>query len=489
VSRRTSPHIPSATIHPVILSGGSGERLWPLSRAHYPKQLLPLAGERTMLQESALRVANPALYAAPLVIANHEHRFIVAEQLHQVGIVPRRIVLEPVGRNTAPAAAVAALILQAEDPAALMALLPSDHVVQDQDAFSAAMDKAATAAASGALVTFGIRPRRPETGYGYIKRGEPLAEVDGAFAVAAFVEKPDAARAEAYIAAGTYDWNSGVFVFSVQSYLAELERHRPDMLAACRKALAGGTPDLDFLRLDEQAFTASASESIDYAVMEQTDRAVVIPADFGWSDVGAWDALWEITAKDADGNVILGNCMSQDSTNSYVRSDDGRLIAVIGIQDMVVVSTGDAVLIAPRAQTAAVKDIVKRLKDAGRAEATHHRRIYRPWGNFTDIDRGGNFRAKLLEIKPGCRISLQKHKQRSEHWVVVQGTAKVTRGEEVSLLHVNQSIYIPQGVVHRLENPGPGLLHIVEVQVGDYLEEDDIIRIEDAYGRTEATKP
>jgi mannose-1-phosphate guanylyltransferase/mannose-6-phosphate isomerase len=277
-----------------------------------------------------------------------------------------------------------------------------------------------------------------------------------------------------------------MFVFSAQAYLAELERHRPDILAACRTSLAGAAPDLDFLRLDKAAFAACPAESIDYAVMEQTERAAVIPGDFGWSDVGAWDALWEISPQDRDGNVALGDCLLDDVTGSYLRSEDGRLIAAIGLDGMVVITTDDVVLIAPRAQTAAVKDLVKRLKDAGRTEAVHHRRIFRPWGNFKDIDRGNNFRAKILEIKPGSRISLQTHKQRSEHWVVVQGTAKVTRGEEESLLQLNQSTYIPKGVVHRLENPGPDLLRIVEVQVGDYLEEDDIIRIEDVYGRTAA---
>ena len=477
------------TIHPVILSGGSGERLWPLSRAHYPKQLLPLAGDRTMLQETALRVADPAHYAAPLVIASNEHRFIIAEQLQQVGVTPQSIILEPVGRNTAPAAAVAALTLCAEDPAAVMALLPSDHVVQNKEAFAAAMTKAAAAAAQGALVTFGIRPRHPETGYGYVKRGEPLVGVGGTFAVETFVEKPDLVRAEAYVAAGDYDWNSGMFVFSAEGYLAELGRHRPEILAACRRALAGARRDLDFVRLEDAAFAACPAESIDYAVMEHTERAAVVPSDFGWSDVGAWDALWEVAQKDADENAVLGDCLLQDVTGSYLRSDDGRLIAAIGLQDMVVVSTDDAVMVVPRAQTAAVKDLVSRLKDAGRAEAVHHRRIFRPWGNFKDIDRGNNFRAKLLEIKPGGRISLQKHEQRSEHWVVVQGTAKVTRGEEESLLQPNQSTYISKGMVHRLENPGPGPLRIVEVQIGDYLEEDDIIRIEDTYGRIEKPKP
>lgn len=475
-------------IHPVILSGGSGERLWPLSRAHYPKQLMPLVGDRTMLQETALRVADPALYAAPLIIANAEHRFIVAEQIQQLGVTPRRIMLEPVGRNTAPAAAVAALSLCAEDPAAVMALLPSDHVIQDPPAFAAAMRCAVAAAAQGALVAFGIRPRRPETGYGYIRRGAALADAPGAFAVASFVEKPDLARAEAYVAAGDYDWNSGMFVFSAQAYLSELERLRPDILAACRSSLAGATPDLDFLRLDKAAFAACPAQSIDYAVMEQTARAVVVPSDFGWSDVGAWDALWEISPQDADGNVALGDCLLDDVTDSYLRSEDGRLIAAIGLERMVVISTEDAVLIASRAQSAAVKDLVKRLKASGRNEALHHRCVYRPWGSFTDIDRDSRFRAKRLVIKPGGRISLQKHKHRSEHWVVVQGTATVTRGEEESVLQTNQSTYIPKGVVHRLENPGPGPLHIVEVQVGDRLDEDDIIRIEDTYGRTEAVE-
>lgn len=473
-------------IHPVILSGGSGERLWPMSRAHYPKQLLPLAGEKTMLQETALRVADPSRYAPPVVIANNEHRFIVAEQLQELGLSPGQIILEPVGRNTAPAAALAALSLSADDPDAVMALLPSDHVVRDQDAFGAAMKKAAAIAARGELVVFGIKPHRPETGYGYIKRGAALSDFDGVFRVETFVEKPDPETAEAYVAAGDFDWNSGMFVFPVRLFLEELGRQKPEIVDACKKALAGAAQDLDFLRLDEGAFKACPSDSIDYAVMEHTERAVVIPCDFGWSDVGAWNALWEISDKDASGNVLVGRSLTSDVEGSYLRSEDGRLIAAIGLKDMVVVSTGDAVMIAPRAYSMAVKDLVKRLKESGGSEAEHHLRVFRPWGNFKDIDRDVRFRAKRLEIKPGAKISLQSHKHRSEHWVVVEGTAKVTRGEEESVLGPNQSTYIPKGVVHRLENPGPGPLHIIEVQVGDYLEEDDIVRLEDSFGRIDS---
>ncbi|WP_322096003.1 mannose-1-phosphate guanylyltransferase/mannose-6-phosphate isomerase [Pelagibius litoralis] len=353
-----------------MLSGGSGERLWPLSRAQRPKQLLSLATERTMLQETAARVAAVPLCAAPMVIANDTHRFLVAEQLQQMGAAARRIVLEPAGRNTAPAAAVAALFLSAEDPEALMALIPSDHVVQDKAAFAAAMEKAHAAALAGALTTFGISPSRPETGYGYIRPGKTLPAIDGAYRVAAFVEKPDLAAAEAYLAAGDHYWNSGIFVFSARRYLEELERQRPDILAACHKALDGASQDRDFLHLDPAAFAACPSESIDYAVMERSEHTVVIPCDMGWSDVGAWNALWEITEKDAAGNAFLGNCMTQDVEGSYLRSEDGRLIAAIGLEDMVVISTEDAVFVAPRDNTMAVRGLVKRLKDAGRQEAT-----------------------------------------------------------------------------------------------------------------------
>ncbi len=470
-------------IHPVILSGGSGSRLWPMSRAHYPKQLLPLVGADTMLQDTARRVCDPAVFDAPLIIANNDHRFIVAEQLQAAGIEPRAIILEPVGRSTAPAAAIAALTLLDHQADAIMALLPSDHVVTDLPGFRAAMQAAATAAAGGALVTFGVTPDRPETGYGYIRRGAPLAGESGIDAVAAFVEKPDLPTAEAYLRSGDYLWNSGMFVFTVKDYLEELQRLDPTMMAACKKAYAASFTNLEFIRLEEESFSACPADSIDYAVMEKTDRAAVIPVSIGWNDVGGWPALWDLVEKDGDGNALLADTLLHDVHNSYFRGDDGRLIAAIGLDDMIVVSTADAVLIAPRGRASEVKTLVDRLNESGRHEATHHRRVYRPWGDYNDIDEDTRFRVKRIIVKPGGILSLQKHKHRSEHWVVVKGTGTVTRGEEVSELGENQSTYIPKGVVHRLENKGSEPLHLIEVQVGDYLGEDDIVRLEDTYGR------
>lgn len=468
-------------IHPVILSGGSGSRLWPMSRAHYPKQLLPLAGSRTMLQETASRVSDSALYAQPLIIANNEHRFIVAEQLQAIGIAPRAIILEPVGRNTAPAAAIAALRLVEDAPDAIMALLASDHVVADTPGFTAAMRTAAGAAAAGKLVTFGVKPDRPETGYGYIRRGEALG--DGADRVAEFVEKPDRETAQRYLDSGDYLWNSGMFVLGAQAFLDELERLAPDMMSACRKAYDASFADLEFLRLDGETFAACPSDSIDYAVMEKTERAAVVPVDIGWNDVGGWPALLDLADKDDDGNAQLADCILQDVQDSYLRADDGRLVAALGVENMIVVSTADALLVAHRDRAGEVKDIVERLKSADRPEAIHHRRVFRPWGDYNDIDEDSRFRVKRIIVKPGGILSLQRHKHRSEHWVVVKGTAVVTRGEEVSELQENQSTYIPKGVVHRLENKGDEPLHLIEVQVGDYVGEDDIERLEDTYGR------
>ena len=470
-------------LYPVILSGGSGSRLWPLSRAHYPKQLLPLSGENTMLQDTALRVSDSARYHDPLVIANNEHRFIVAEQLQQAGVSPRAIVLEPLGRNTAPAVTIAALILQREDPDATMVLLPSDHVVGDHAAFAAAADRAAHAASGGQLVTFGITPRHPETGYGYIRQGAALAFHDGAFSVSAFVEKPDLPTAEGYLQSGDYLWNSGMFVLPAQVYIDEIERLAPEILTQCRLALEKSFRDLDFVRLDEPAFAACPSDSIDYAVMEHTDKAAVVPADMGWNDVGAWPALWDIAEKDGDGNVCGGDVLLRSVSNCYIRAEDDRLIAAIGLEDMIVVSTDDALMISPKARAGEVKDLVDSLKSANRSEAVHNRRVYRPWGNYKDIDEAERFRVKRIIVKPGGILSLQKHKHRSEHWVVVKGTATVTCGEEETTLRENQSVYIPKGVVHRLANKESEPLHIIEVQVGSYVGEDDIIRIEDTYGR------
>lgn len=470
-------------IVPVLLSGGTGSRLWPLSRELYPKQFLPLCSDRSMLQDTALRVgaavADPA-FSAPLVICNQEHRFLAAEQLRQSRCPPRGIILEPTGRNTAAACALAALTV--EDPDALLLVLPADHEVRDTAAFHRAVAVAVQAAATDRLVTFGITPTRPETGYGYIRRGRPMADVDGAFDVAAFVEKPSLEVAQGYVAAGTYAWNSGMFLFPVGRLLAELEEHVPDVLAACREALSGGSRDLDFFRLDAAAFARAPSISIDYAVMERTARAAVVPCEIGWTDVGAWSALWDVGTKDTDGNVTVGDVLLEDAHDCYVRSDS-HLTALVGIENAVVVVVDDAVLVADRNRTQDVKRIVDRLKADGRSESATHRRVHRPWGSYQSLHTGDRFQVKSLTISPGSRLSLQKHHHRAEHWVVVNGTALVTRGEEEVMVYENQSIYIPIGTVHRLENPGKVPLTIIEVQSGSYLGEDDIVRLEDSYGR------
>lgn len=454
-----------------------------MSRAHYPKQLLPLTGADSMLQATARRVDVSDLFDLPLIIANNDHRFIVAEQLQAAGIEPHAIILEPAGRNTAPAAAIAALTLLDHEEDAVMALLPSDHAVADVAAFCTALQAAAQAAADGALVTFGIAPSRAETGYGYIRRGEPLAGKSGIHKVAEFVEKPDQPAALHYFRSGDYLWNSGMFVFGAKDYLAELKRFDPAMRAACQTAYDSRFTDLDFIRLEEASFSACPAQSIDYAVMEKTGRAAVIPVSIGWNDVGDWPALWDLAQKDEDGNALLADTLLHDVHDCYFRGDDGRLIAAIGLDDMIVVSTADAVLIAPRDRASEVKALVARLAAAGRTEAIHHRRVFRPWGDYNDIDEGERFRVKRIIVKPGGILSLQKHQHRSEHWVVVKGTGTVTRGEEVWDLGENQSTYIPKGVVHRLENKGDEPLHLIEVQVGDYVGEDDIVRLEDTYGR------
>ena len=475
-----------SVIHPVILSGGSGVRLWPLSRSLYPKQLLALHSRRTLLQETVLRITGDA-FAAPLVICNAEHRFIIAEQLREIGTEAARIVLEPVGRNTAPAAAVAALLLAEQDPGAVMLLLPSDHVIADVGRFHAAVATGASAAGDGALVTFGIAATKPETGYGYIHRGAPVVGTEGCFRVDRFVEKPDHATAAAYVESGDTDWNSGIFLMGAGAFLAELERLDPELLAHCREAVEGATEDLGFLRLDTAPFEGTESISIDHAVLEKTDKAVVVPVDMGWSDVGAWPALWEISDKDGDGNVSVGDVLIEDSRNSYVRSD-GRLVVGIGLDDMVVVATDDAVLVAPKGAAQSVRNAVARLKEAGRPEHAQHARVYRPWGYYQSIDAGDRFQVKHISVNPGARLSLQMHHHRAEHWVVVSGTARVRRGDETLLLSENESTYIPIGVTHSLENPGTVPLRLIEVQSGTYLGEDDIVRFEDLYGRAEAEK-
>jgi mannose-1-phosphate guanylyltransferase / mannose-6-phosphate isomerase len=474
-------------IHPVILSGGSGTRLWPMSRSLYPKQLLALVGERSLLQETVLRVAGDfggdAEFAAPLIIANEEHRFIIAEQLREIGAVAEALLLEPVGRNTAPAAGVAALQCAVSEPDALMLVMPSDHVIGDLGAFRGAIGRAAAAARAGCLVSFGVTPERPEIGYGYIAAGKPLDGAPGAFAVSRFVEKPDAATAERYLASGEYFWNSGIFLFPAALYLAELGRLRPDMLAACKAALAGARTDADFVRLDNTAFAACPSDSIDYAVMEHTNRAAVVPVGMGWSDLGSWDALWEMSARDERGNALSGNVVAEATKNCYLRSGAG-LVAAVGVEDLVVVATDDAVMVAPRNRTQEVKNLVDRLRAKSRVEADALSTVHRPWGTYRALHNGHRVQVKHIMVKPGAKLSLQMHHHRAEHWVVVQGTAKIVRGNEEMVLTEDQSTYIPLGTAHRLENPGKIPLHVIEVQSGSYLGEDDIVRFEDSYGRS-----
>jgi mannose-1-phosphate guanylyltransferase/mannose-6-phosphate isomerase len=469
-------------IHPVILSGGSGTRLWPMSRTLYPKQILPLFGDHSLLQQAVLRVDGLSGFAAPLVVANEEHRFIIAEQLREVGLVRHALVLEPVGRNTAPAVCVAALSLLEAEPDALMLVMPSDHVIEDRAAFLAAIERAATAARAGRLVTFGIHPEKAETGFGYIERGAALSGAEGAFAVARFVEKPDTATAEGYVASGNFFWNSGIFLFPAALYVSELERLRPDMLAACRQALASARRDDDFIRLDKTAFAACPSDSIDYAVMEHTERAAVVPVSMGWNDLGSWDALWELADKDASGNALVGNVIAEDATNCYLRSESG-LIAALGVENMIVVATDDAVMLAPRDRAQDVRRLVSRLASGNRSEVDALPRVHRPWGSYETLHAGHRVQVKHILVKPGGKLSLQMHHHRAEHWVVVQGTAKIRRGNEELVLTEDQSTYIPLGTAHRLENPGKIPLHLIEVQSGAYLGEDDIVRFEDSYGR------
>ncbi len=467
------------TLVPVLLSGGSGTRLWPLSREAYPKQFLPLAGARTLLQETWLRLQGLDV-AAPLAVANEAHRFIVAEQLREVDGTPAALLLEPQGRNTAPAIAVAALeALRLHGGEAVLLVLPTDHVVRDAAAFRAAVETALPAARAGRLVTFGIVPHAPETGYGYIQ----AAPGEGVRAVVRFVEKPDAARAAQYLAAGGYYWNSGMFLFGAQRYLQELERLQPAILASCRAALDGARRDTDFLRLDAAAFAGCPADSIDYAVMEKTTDAAVLAVDIGWSDLGSWSALWQVGEKDARGNAHCGDVLALDCRDTYAWSER-RLVALVGLEDTVVVDTDDALLVARKDRVQQVKDIAQQLKRQQRSEAIWHRKVYRPWGSYDSIDAAERFQVKRITVKPGGTLSLQMHHHRAEHWVVVRGTARVTRGEEVFLLGENESAFIPLGTRHRLENPGKVPLELIEVQSGSYLGEDDIVRFEDQYGRT-----
>ncbi len=439
-------------------------------------------GKYTLLQDTVQRLQGLNGVDDPLLVCNEEHRFLVAEQLHQLGKRPAAIILEPQGRNTAPALTVAALKLAADKPDVLMVVMPADHVIPDQAKFLKAVVEGSHLADGGFLVTFGIVPGRPETGYGYIRRGIDLGA--DAYAVAAFVEKPDQATAESYLASGAYYWNSGIFLMRADRWLEEIGARRPDILAACERAVQGAKPDADFFRLGKQAFLESPSDSIDYAVMEKTDRAAVIGLDAGWSDVGAWSSIWEVSEHDSAGNVSRGDVLIHDVSNSLIFAE-GRCIAAVGLDNMIVVETADAVLVADKRRSQEVKEIVDKLKADAREEHLFHRRVFRPWGNYEGIDQGQRYQVKRLTVKPGAQLSLQMHHHRAEHWIVVTGTARVTRGDEVFILSENESTYIPLGTRHRLENPGNIPLEIIEVQSGSYLGEDDIVRFEDVYNRVE----
>lgn len=470
-------------ILPVIMAGGSGTRMWPLSRNQFPKQFLTVHGENSMFQETILRLKDLAASPAT-IICNEDHRFSVAEQLRIVNIESSGIILEPVGRNTAPAIALAALnaLNKGQDP--LLLILTADHFIKNEKAFTESVRNAVPFAESGKLVTFGIVPTAPETGYGYIKRGSELGDSEG-FNVDEFVEKPNDSAAQQYLDSGQYYWNSGMFLFKASSYIDELKLHNPAIYEACVKALANTTIDLDFVRVDKAEFEACPEDSIDYAVMEKTSDAVVVPMDCGWSDVGSWSALWEVSDKDEDGNAYIGDVISIDSKNNFVYSQD-RLITTVGVEGLAIVDTKDALLVAKQSEVQKVKQVVAELKKTVRSEFEHHREVYRPWGKYDSIDFGERYQVKRITVKPGAKLSVQMHHHRAEHWIVVSGTAKVTNGDKDILLTENQSTYIPVGVIHALENPGKVPLELIEVQSGSYLGEDDIVRFEDRYGRAES---
>lgn len=469
---------------PVILSGGSGTRLWPLSRAKKPKQFLPLLNDKSMLQNTLLRVKGLAGLGAPLIICNEDHRFMVAEQLRELAISNPAIVLEPEGRNTAPAIAVAALkaMQQGDDP--LLLVLAADHAIKDVPAFHQAVELAVPAANQGKLVTFGIVPTSAHTGYGYIRRDAKLDPTlpAGVSSVARFYEKPDATTARQFVDSGEYYWNSGMFLFKASRLLAELHQFASDIVAAAEQALAKASTDLDFIRLDKAAFSASPSDSIDYAVMEKSANTVMVPLDAGWSDVGSWDALWQVMAKDEQGNACRGDVLLEQCHNSYVYAEQ-RLVTAIGLDDVVVVETKDAVLVAHKSQLQGVKNIVAKLQSYGRSEVDLHREVFRPWGKYDSVDSGERYQVKHITVKPGAKLSVQMHHHRAEHWVVVSGSALVRNGDKEFLVTENESTFIPVGTIHSLENPGKIPLELIEVQSGSYLGEDDIIRFEDKYGR------
>lgn len=462
-------------IHPVILSGGSGTRLWPLSRELYPKQLLRLIGDGTLLQQAVLRLSGMPQVADPVLVCNEEHRFLVGEQVREAGRKTSLIILEPVGRNTAPAFTLAAVALNERAKDLLLLVMPADHIIKNNAEFHKAVGAATPLAAEGRLVTFGIVPTEPATGYGYIKKGLGTD-------VAEFVEKPDAASAERYFKSGNYLWNSGMFLMRASVWLEELQRHAPDILKQCQEAFSKGRQDGEFYRVDAESFKRSPSDSIDYAVMEKTDRAAVVPLDAGWSDVGAWSTLWGESERDADGNVVQGDVYLHNTGNALVLAQH-RLVAAVGVKNLIVVETADAVLVMDKDCAQDVKHVVERLKAQKREEHISHRRVYRPWGWYEGVDGAERFQVKRLMVKPGAALSLQMHHHRAEHWVVVKGTARVTRNQETFMLTENQSTFIPIGTRHRLENPGTIPLEIVEVQSGSYLGEDDIVRFDDLYNR------
>jgi len=475
------------SVVPVIMSGGSGTRLWPLSRKSYPKQLLPLTGGKySMLQETALRVKE---FGAPIIVANEDHRFLVAEQLQQIGTVTADILLEPMGKNTAPAIALAAFAAMKKNDQSIMVVLPADHLITDKKTFHMALKQAIDAAAQDKLVTFGIVPGHPETGYGYIKATAPTEKKSKTkslpsqtLTIKQFVEKPDLATAKRYLKSGNYYWNSGMFVFKASVFLAELEKHNKAILIACRAAFEKAKIDLDFIRVDKEAFAKSPEDSIDYAVMEKTDNAVMVPLDAGWSDLGSWSSVWDVMKKDDNGNVVIGDVLARDCSNSLFYGEN-HLIAAIGVEDLVVIDTSDALLISHKDRVQDVKKIVDQMKAGKRPEHLIHRKVYRPWGSYEGIGEGKRYQVKRIIVKPGASLSLQMHHHRAEHWIVVVGTAKVQRGEKEILIGENESIYISLGEKHRLSNPGKLPLELIEVQSGEYLGEDDIVRFEDTYGR------
>ncbi|WP_331346966.1 mannose-1-phosphate guanylyltransferase/mannose-6-phosphate isomerase [Cellvibrio sp. UBA7661] len=469
-------------IIPVILAGGSGTRLWPLSRKHYPKQLLKLFGDKTMLQQTLLRLHGVPNLAPPIVVCNEEHRFMVAEQLHEIGQKKSSIILEPIARNTAPALALAAIHARTIDDNPILLVLSADHMIKDVDVFQAALSKAIKAANIGHLATFGVMPTRPETGYGYIKTDSASNATDF-FPVSKFVEKPDLATAETYLSEGCYYWNSGMFVFQTNVFLQELQTQSPDVVVAAEQAKVWAVQDLDFIRVDKESFAHAPNISIDYALMEKSKNVVCVPLDAGWSDVGDWKSFWDLSDKDEAGNSLIGDSIDIGSTNTLVFSQD-KLVATLGVNNLMIINTPDAVLVADKSQAQQVKSIITQIEKQNRSEHLQHREIYRPWGCYDAIDSGDRYQVNRIRVKPGGSLSLQIHHHRAEHWIVVKGTALVQKGDETILLSENESTYIPVGTRHRLTNPGKIPLEIIEVQSGPYLLEDDVIRFEDSYGRS-----